>query len=125
MTSPMTVYYAQFVASTVSNIKAWNENAAVAKICEWRSKVYVGSQFFRLSACRVYADAYPVTLKIYMASSPDDIFGSSARTTEVVIQNQNPRRLPLVRPEKYFAFKVSGYARINHVGIASSMEALK
>ena len=125
VTSPMTVYYAQFVASTVSNIKAWNENAAVAKICEWRSKVYVGSQFFRLSACRVYADAYPVTLKIYMASSPDDIFGSSARTTEVVIQNQNPRRLPLVRPEKYFAFKVSGYARINHVGIASSMEALK
>ncbi|MBQ9741322.1 MAG: hypothetical protein IJV91_10345, partial [Kiritimatiellae bacterium] len=125
VTSPMTVYYAQFVASTVSNIKAWNENAAVAKTCEWRSKVYVGSQFFRLSACRVYADAYPVTLKIYMASSPDDIFGSSARTTEVVIQNQNPRRLPLVRPEKYFAFKVSGYARINHVGIASSMEALK
>ena len=125
VTSPMTVYYAQFVASTVSNIKAWNGNAAVAKTCEWRSKVYVGSQFFRLSACRVYADAYPVTLKIYMASSPDDIFGSSARTTEVVIQNQNPRRLPLVRPEKYFAFKVSGYARINHVGIASSMEALK
>ena len=125
VTSPMTVYYAQFVASTVSNIKAWNANAAVAKTCEWRSKVYVGSQFFRLSACRVYADAYPVTLKIYMASSPDDIFGSSARTTEVVIQNQNPRRLPLVRPEKYFAFKVSGYARINHVGIASSMEALK
>ena len=125
VTSPMTVYYAQFVASTVSNIKAWNGNAAVAKTCEWRSKVYVGSQFFRLSACRVYADAYPVTLKIYMASSPDDIFGSSARTTEVVIQNQNPRRLPLVRPEKYFAFKVAGYARINHVGIASSMEALK
>lgn len=125
VTSPMTVYYAQFVASTVSNIKAWNANAAVAKTFEWRSKVYVGSQFFRMSSCRVYADAYPVTLKIYMASSPNDIFGSSARTTEVVIQNQNPRRLPLVRPEKYFAFKVSGYARINHVGIASSMEALK
>lgn len=125
VTSPMTVYYAQFVASTMSNVKAWNGNAAVAKTCEWRSKVYVGSQFFRLSACRVYADAYPVTLKIYIASSPDDIFGSGARTTEVVIQNQNPRRLPLVRPEKYFAFKVSGYARISHVGIASSMEALK
>jgi hypothetical protein len=31
----------------------------------------------------------------------------------------------MIRPEKYFAFRVTGYARINHVGIASSMEALK
>lgn len=125
VTSPTTTYYAQFVASTVSNVKEWNGNRAVAKTCEWQSKVYVGSQFFRLTTCRVYADAYPVTLKIYMASSPDGIFSERARTTEVIIRNQDARRLPMIRPEKYFAFRVTGYARINHVGIASSMEALK
>ena len=106
-------------------VKEWNGNRAVAKTCEWQSKVYVGSQFFRLTTCRVYADAYPVTLKIYMASSPDGIFSERARTTEVIIRNQDARRLPMIRPEKYFAFRVTGYARINHVGIASSMEALK
>ncbi len=125
VTSPMTKYYAQFVASTVSNVKEWNGNASVAKTCEWQSKVYVGSQFFNLTCCRVYADAYPVTLKVFMSSSPDGIFGDNARTTEVTITNQNARRLPMLRPEKYFAFRVTGYARINHVGIASSMEALK
>lgn len=125
VTSPMTVYYAQFVASTLSNVKQWNGDMRVAKTCEWQSKVYVGSQFFQLSSCRVYADAYPVTLKIMMSSSPDGVFGERAHTAEITITNQDPRRLPRVRPEKYFAFRVTGYARINHVGIASSMEALK
>lgn len=125
ITSPMTVYYAMFVASTLSNVKMWNGNNAVAKTCEWQSKVYVGAQYFDMNACRVYADAYPVTLKVMMSSSPDGIFGENARTVEIPIRNQDPRRLPMIRPEKYFAFKVTGYARINHVGIASSMEALK
>ena len=125
VTSPMTVYYAQCVASTLSNVKQWNGDPNVAKTCEWQSKVYVGSQFFQLSACRVYADAYPVTLKIMMASAPDGVFGERAHTAEITITSQDPRRLPRVRPEKYFAFRVTGFARINHVGIASSMEALK
>lgn len=125
VTSPMTVYYAQFVASTVSNVKMWSGDEKVAKTCEWQSKVYVGSQFFQLAVCRVYADAYPVTLKIMMSSSPDGIFGANARSSEITIRNQDPRRLPMIRPEKYLAFKVMGYARINHVGLASSMEALK
>lgn len=125
VTSPVTTYYAQFVASAVSNVKEWNGNPTVAKTCEWQSKVYVGSQFFNLTCCRVYADAYPVTLKVFMSSSPDGIFGDSARTAEITITNQSARRLPMMRPEKYFAFRVTGYARINHVGIASSMEALK
>lgn len=125
VTSPMTVYYAQFVASRVSNVRKWNGNASVAKTFEWRSKVYVGAQFFRFTSCRVYADAYPVTLEVYMSSSPDDVFGARARMAKVTVTNQDARRLPMLRPEKYFAFKVTGYARVNHVGFASSMEALK
>ena len=60
-----------------------------------------------------------------MASAPDGVFGERAHTAEITITSQDPRRLPRVRPEKYFAFRVTGFARINHVGIASSMEALK
>lgn len=124
VTSPMDVYYSEFVASTVSNVKMWNGNANANKTFDWQSKVYVGAQFFRLQSVRVYADAYPVTLKCFAASSPEDIFGDSARTCTVTINSQSPRRLPLMRPEKYFAFRVSGFARINHVGLASSMGGL-
>ena len=124
VTSPMAVYYAEFVASTVSNVKMWNGDPKKNKTFDWQSKVYVGAQFFSMQTVRVYADAYPVTLKCFGASSPEDIFGESARTCTVTINNQWPRRLPKMRPEKYFAFRVSGYARINHVGIASSAGGL-
>ena len=124
VTSPMAVYYAEFVASTVSNVKMWNGDPKKNKTFDWQSKVYVGAQFFSMQTVRVYADAYPVTLKCFGASSPEDIFGESARTCTVTINNQGPRRLPKMRPEKYFAFRVSGYARINHVGIASSAGGL-
>lgn len=124
VTSPATTYYAEFVASTNSNVKQWNADATAAKMFEWQSKVYVGAQFFKMQSVRVYSDGYPVTLTIFASSSPDDIFGPSTRSVSVVLGNQNPRRLPKVRPEKYFAFKVSGYSRINHIGIASSMKGL-
>lgn len=124
VTSPATTYYAEFVASTISNVKAWNGNAAAAKTFEWQSKVYVGAQFFKMQSVRVYSDGYPVTLKLFAASSPDGVFGDSARTVSVTLTGQSPRRLPKMRPEKYFAFRVSGYARINHVGISSSMGGL-
>ena len=123
-TSPMTTYYAEFVGSTISNVKQWNGDPSRTKTFEWQSRVYVGAQFFKMQSVRAYSDAYPVTLTIFAASSPDDIFGSNARTATVVLADQNPRRLPKVRPEKYFAFKVEGYSRVNLVGIASSMGGL-
>lgn len=123
-TSPMTTYYAEFVGSTTSNVKQWNGDPSRTKTFEWQSRVYVGAQFFKMQSVRAYSDAYPVTLTIFAASSPDDIFGSNARTATVVLADQNPRRLPKVRPEKYFAFKVQGYSRVNLVGIASSMGGL-
>lgn len=123
-TSPMPTYYADFVGSTISNVKQWNGDIAQTKTFEWQSRVYVGAQFFKMQSVRAYSDAYPVTLTIFAASSPDDIFGNNARTATVVLADQNPRRLPKIRPEKYFAFKVQGYSRVNLVGIASSMGGL-
>ena len=116
-------YYADFTRSS-SFVKAWNDGVT-AKTFEWRSKVFVGAQFLVLRNVRVYSDAYPVTLTLMTATSPNGCFGEGAHTLALSITNQSPRQIPAIRLEKYFAFKVQGMARINHVAIASSMEGLK
>ena len=123
VTSSGGAYYADFTRSN-SFVKAWNDGAT-AKTFEWRSKVFVGAQFLVLRNVRVYSDAYPVTLTLMTATSPNGCFGEGAHTLTLSITNQSPRQIPAIRLEKYFAFKVQGTARINHVAIASSMEGLK
>lgn len=123
VTSSGGAYYADFTESD-SFVKAWNDGAT-AKTFEWRSKIFVGAQFLVLRNVRVYSDAYPVTLTIMTATSPNGCFGEGAHTLALSITNQSPRQIPAIRLEKYFAFKVQGTARINHVAIASSMEGLK
>jgi len=117
-------YYASFVATT-SHVKVWNDGAT-AKTFEWQSKVYVGSQFFAMRCVRVYSDTYPVSLTLMTATSPNDCLNTTAsRKLTISIPSQRPILIPTMRLEKYFAFKVSGTDRINHVGIGTSMEALK
>ncbi|MGN0845052.1 MAG: hypothetical protein ACI4QT_07520 [Kiritimatiellia bacterium] len=116
-------YYADFTKSDCS-VKAWNDGDA-AKTFEWRSKVFVGSQFLALRNVRVYSDTYPVTLTLMTATSPNGCFDVGAHSLALTITSQSPRQIPTMRLEKYFAFKVQGTARINHVAVASSMEGLK
>lgn len=116
-------YYADF-AKSGSAVRAWNDGDE-AKAFEWRSKVFVGAQFLALRNVRVYADKYPVTFTLMTATSPNGCFGPDAHSLSLSITGQSPRMLPTVRLEKYFAFKVQGTARINHVAVASSMEGLK
>lgn len=116
-------WYADFSRSD-SSVKAWNDGAE-AKTFEWRSKVYVGAQFLVLRNVRIYSDKYPVTLTLMTATSPNGCFGEGAHTLTLSITSQRPRQIPAMRIEKYFAFKVQGAARINHVAVASSMEGLK
>lgn len=116
-------YYADF-SRTTSNVNAWNDGEG-NKEFSWRSKVYVGTQFFGMRNVRVYSDRYPVKLVLMTATSPNGCFDDSVRKVEVMIQNQNPRLLPMMRLEKYFAFKVIGSSRINHVALGTSMEGLK
>lgn len=123
VTSSGVAYYADFTRSS-SFVKAWNDGVT-AKTFEWSSKVFVGAQFLVLRNVRVYSDAYPVTLTLMTATSPNGCFGEGAHTLALSITNQSPRQIPAIRLEKYFAFKVQGMARINHVAIASSMEGLK
>ena len=124
VTSPMPTYYADFVESEKSNVKEWNGTEGQTKTFVWQSKVYVGAQFFQMQSVRIYSDAYPVQLTIFGASSPEDIFGDTACKQTITITSQAPQRLPRMHTEKYFVFSVSGTARINHVGISSSMIGL-
>ena len=124
LTSAGATYYASFVASS-AHLKIWNDGQ-IAKTFDWRSKVYVGSQFFAMRCVRVYSDSYPVTLELLTATSPNDCINTDAsRKLTLAIQSQRPILIPTMRLEKYFAFRVTGNARINHVGIGTSMEALK
>lgn len=116
-------YFADFARSS-SGVKAWNDDEN-PKVFEWRSKVYVGAQFFALRNLRIYSDVYPVTITLMTATSPNGCFTPSARTLTMQITNQSPRLIPVMRLEKYFAFKVNGTGRVNHIAIASGMEALK
>lgn len=116
-------YFADFARSS-SGVKAWNDDEN-PKVFEWRSKVYVGAQFFALRNLRIYSDVYPVTITLMTATSPNGCFTPSARTLTMQITNQSPRLIPVMRLEKYFAFKVNGTGRINHIAIASGMEAMK
>lgn len=123
VTSAGAEYYADFTRSE-SAIRAWNDGAE-AKTFEWRSKVFVGAQFLVLRNVRVYSDKYPVTLTLMTATSPNGCFEDGAHALALVITSQSPRQIPAMRLEKYFAFKIQGSARINHVAVASSMEGLK
>ena len=124
LTSAGATYYASFVASS-AHLKIWNDGQ-IAKTFDWRAKVYVGSPFFAMRCVRVYSDSYPVTLELLTATSPNDCINTDAsRKLTLAIQSQRPILIPTMRLEKYFAFRVTGNARINHVGIGTSMEALK
>ena len=116
-------YYAAFTKSD-NNVKAWGSGEN-AKEFEWRSKVYVGSQFFALRNVRIYSDVYPVSLFLMTATSPNGCFADGAKSLELIIHDQSPRQIPVMQLEKYFAFRLNGRGRINHIAIASSMEALK
>jgi hypothetical protein len=83
----------------------------------------VSTQPFNFSAARVYADSYPVTLKVFTASSPDS---PSASTPSVVAsaRDQNGFRLPMARPEKYFEVEVVSQYDVSDVSVATSMGGL-
>lgn len=123
LTADGAVYYADF-SRTDSRVSAWGDGS-IPKTFEWRSKVYVGAQFFAMRNVRIYSDRYPVELTLMTATSPNGCFDPSARKLVLNIGSQSPRQIPVMRLEKYFAFMVRGVSRINHVALASSMEALK
>jgi hypothetical protein len=76
-----------------------------------------------MSSARLYADGYPVTLVVYKSSSPDAPM-NDANVAGISIGNQDARRLPMRRPEKYIEIEVRGNEPITDVAVSTAMEGL-
>ena len=116
-----TEFYAKFTQDTDAIYK-W-EGGTANKMMTWRSKRYVASKPFNPSSARVYADAYHVTLSIYMSSSPDAP-SPVTPTASVYARNQNGFRLPMARPEKYVEIEVQSQSDVTEAVVSTSMEGL-
>lgn len=97
------------------------EGSAENKMMEWRSKVYAAPVPFNPSAARVDARGYGVALEVGMYSSPD---GNPTRKAEIVVKNQDARRLPTLRPERYMQVCVKNDAEVDAVIVGTSMKGL-
>ena len=97
------------------------EGSMENKMMEWRSKVYAASVPFNPSAARVDARGYGVALEVGMYSSPD---GKPTRKAEIVVRDQNARRLPTLRPERYMQVCVKNDAEVDAVIVGTSMKGL-
>jgi len=115
------IIYAKF-ARDANAIYKW-EGGTDNKMASWRSKRFVASKPFNPSSARVYADAYPVTLSIFMSSSPD---APSALTPTVSLyaRSQDGFRLPMARPEKYIEIELRSQHDVTEAVISTSMEGL-
>jgi hypothetical protein len=120
VSSPTSIF-AKFIPDTDAVYK-W-EGGTDLKMMEWRSKRMVSTQPFNFSAARVYADSYPVTLKVFTASSPDSPSASSPSVVASA-RDQNGFRLPMARPEKYFEVEVVSQYDVSDVSVATSMGGL-
>ena|GEM_PF-4240480 len=116
------VFLVRFEESGKS-VRQWNAGGEVL-VFEWRSKVFVASVPFNPSCARVYADSYPLLMRVFMASSPDDVMGDGMMR-EAQVRSQDPFRLPMRRPEKYMAIEIVGNARVSFVAVGTSMEGLR
>lgn len=120
ITTNPTTYYAKF-SQDANAIYEW-EGDGVNKRLHWESKCFVNPKPFNPSAATVDAEGYPVALTVKMSSSPDT---SKVRNVSADILNQDGRRLPLARPEKYITVAVKSLSSINSVSVSTSMGGLR
>lgn len=101
------------------------------KTMTWRSKTYEASKPFNPSACRVDALGYAgdgegsvLELKVDMFSAPNVNAKPTASTTLTNIANQNARRLPVRRMERYMQVQIKANVEIDTLLVGTSMEGL-
>lgn len=118
--------YARF-AQNDHSICEW-EGSKTPKALVWRSKTYAASKPFNPSACRVDGLGYPpsklVELTVDMFSAPDVDAKPMASTTLTNIANQNARRLPVRRMERYMQVQIKANAEIDTLLVGTSMEGI-
>lgn len=116
--------YAQFARNNHS-ICEW-EGEETPKALVWRSKTYAASKPFNPSACRVDALGYRpkslLELTVDMFSAPDA--AATASTTLTNIVNQDARRLPVRRMERYMQVEVKSTSEVDALLVGTSMGGL-
>lgn len=97
------------------------EGSTQNKTMEWKSKLFVSNVPFNPSAMRVDSLGYPVTIGVSMFSAPNT---NATRSAEIHAANQNARRLPLLRPERYMQIDIKSNREVDTVVVATSMAGL-
>lgn len=113
--------YAKFVQDD-NAIFVW-EGEDSDKMMTWRSRRVQLPQPMNFSSAAVCADDYPLQLKVAYASAPDPA-ASGWKEGGITINNQDPRRLPILRPERYVEVEVRSDKPVLRVAVASSMAGL-
>lgn len=122
-------FFAVFVSGVAADVDlyVW-EGSDENMTAVWRSKTYAASKPFNPSACRVDALGYSpdktLELTVDMFSSPDVAAKSTGTTTLKNIENQNARRLPVRRMERYMQIEVKANVEIDTVLVGTSMGGL-
>lgn len=99
------------------------DNGEENKVLEWRSKRFQNDPPFNMTSSQIYADDYPVELIVDMSSSPDKPIDKKQRAS-INLTNQNSRRLPMRRPEKFIEVEVKSNNPITDIKLSSSMGGL-
>lgn len=113
--------YAKF-SQDVNAVYKW-EGEDANKMMVWRSRRTQFAQPINLSSAAVCADGYPLHLKVAYASAPDPA-ADGWKEGEITVNNQDPRRLPMLRPERYVEVEVRSDKPVLRVAVASSMAGL-
>lgn len=120
--SPITIC-AKFKEDT-NALYEW-EGSPTNKMITWKSKVYVSPRPFDPSSCRADADGYStdngdsLRLTVDMFSSPDTE-ATPTSTRQILLSNQDMRRMPIRRPEKYLQIKVESNNAVNKIIVGTS-----
>lgn len=97
------------------------ENGLENKTLIWRSKRFQNALPINLSSVQINADGYPVKIDVDYASSPNTPKEETQNHVSISVLNQNARRLPMKRPEKYFEIEVLSNQALNDITISTSM----
>lgn len=118
-TEEMPTLYAKFKESNYS-FCSW-ETGEENKTLEWRSKRFQNSIPTNLSSVQINGDGYPLEFSVDYASSPDEPISNTQNNVIISITKQDPRRIPMRRPEKYIEIEVHSKNAINDITISTSM----
>lgn len=98
-----------------SNVKKWDGGASNLTYT-WKSKIFVLPRPENMAVAQVFAESYPVTMKVYA--------DGTLKHTQTVT-NDRPFKLPSGYKAREYELEVSGTARINNIFLAGTTKELK